>query len=166
MSEMNKHSGNEVLLTADDVRQWQADLKKWEGTAAEADVQIKEIRRRLEAVALISGTPLLGTPLLDIASVSNSQADDNQESMGDAAKRLMAPFNRPIKHAELQAELRKIPRFQAMLEKNAGAYYYTMIQRLVTAGAVKKSGKKIRLVPKNETPPEGNPEGASKAVEG
>jgi hypothetical protein len=161
MSELNQHTGNEVLLTADDVRQWQADLKKWEGTVAEAEVHIKELRKKLEAVALISGAPLLGTPLLDIASVSNSTADDNQESMGDAAKRLMAPFNRSIKHAELQAELRKIPRFQVMLEKNAGAYYYTMINRLVTAGAVKKSGKKIRLVPKTETPPEGNPGGVS-----
>jgi hypothetical protein len=162
MSEMNKHTGNEVLLTADDVRQWQADLKKWEGTAAEADVQIKDLRKKLEAVALLSGSPVFA-----LASISEPKGDDdNQESMGDAAKRLMALFNRSIKHAELQAELRKIPRFQAMLEKNAGAYYYTMINRLVTAGAVKKSGKKIRLVPKNETPPEGNPEGASKAVEG
>ena len=162
MSEMNKHTGNEVLLTADDVRQWQADLKKWEATAAEADVQIKELRKRLEAVAFLSGSQVsVLAPISDLKS-----DDENQESMGDAAKRLMAPFNRPIKHAELQAELRKIPRFQTMLEKNAGAYYYTMINRLVTAGAVKKSGKKIRLVPKIETPPEGNPEGASKAVEG
>jgi hypothetical protein len=45
-----------------------------------------------------------------------------------------------------------------MLEKNAGAYYYTVIARLIKAGDVKKSGKKIRLVPKNETPPEENPE--------
>src|ERR1700730_4580262 len=162
MSEMNKHTGNEVLLTADDVRQWQADLKKRGTTAAEADVQIKELRKRLEAVAFLSGSQVsVLAPISDLKS-----DDENQESMGDAAKRLMAPFNRPIKHAELQAELRKIPRFQTMLEKNAGAYYYTMINRLVTAGAVKKSGKKIRLVPKIETPPEGNPEGASKAVEG
>jgi hypothetical protein len=38
---------------------------------------------------------------------------------------------------------------------------HTMINRLVKAGAIKKSGKKIRLVPKIETPPEGNPEGVS-----
>ena len=86
---------------------------------------------------------------------------DDEESMGDAAKRLMAQFQRPIFHSEMQTELRKIPRFQAMLEKNAGAYYYTMINRLVKAGSIKKSGKKIRLVPKIETPSEGNPEGAS-----
>src|ERR1700732_1706692 len=139
MAEMNKHTGNEILLTADDVRQWQLDLQKWEATATEAVARIVEIRKKLEAVALLSGSPVQA-----LTSINEPKGDDdNQESMGDAAKRLMAPFNRPIKHAELQAELRKIPRFQAMLEKNAGAYYYTMINRLVTAGAVKKSGKKI-----------------------
>jgi hypothetical protein len=162
MSEMNKHTGNEVLLTADDVRQWHADLQKWEATAAEADIRIQELRKKLEYAAFLSGGVIepLATPDVD-------SKGDAEESMGDAAKRLMAPFQRPIFHAELQTELRKIPRFQAMLEKNAGAYYYTMINRLVTAGVVKKSGKrKIRLVHKNETPSEGNPEGASKAVEG
>lgn len=48
-----------------------------------------------------------------------------------------------------------------MLEKNNGAYYYTMINRLVKREEVKKVGKKIRLIHNNETPPEGNPEGAS-----
>jgi hypothetical protein len=163
MSEMNKHTGNEVLLTADDVRQWQLDLQKWEATATEADARIKELRKKLEYVAFLSGSAITALPP---ASGDSKGDDDNQESMGEAAKRLMAPFQRSIFHSELQTELRTIPRFQAMLEKNAGAYYYTMIARLIKAGDVKKSGKKIRLVPKNETPPEGNPEGASKAVEG
>jgi len=155
MSEMNKHTGNEVLLTADDVRQWQTDLQKWEATSAEADTRIKELRKKLEYAAFLSGGAI--EPL---ATGADPRGDD-EESMGDAAKRLMAPFQRPIFHSELQTELRKIPRFQAMLEKNAGAYYYTMINRLVKAGAIKKSGKKIRLAPKIEAPPEGNPEGAS-----
>jgi hypothetical protein len=162
MSEMNKHTENAVLLTADDVRQWQFDLQKWEATATEADARIKDLRKKLEAAAFLSGVAVTALP----AGVDSKGDDDNHESMGEAAKRLMAPFHRPILHSELQTELRKIPRFQAMLEKNAGAYYYTVIMRLIKAGDVKKSGKKIRLVPRNETPPEGNPEGASKAVEG
>ena len=161
MSDMNKHTGNEVLLTADDVRQWQTDLQKWEAISAEADARIKELRKKLEYVAFLSGGMI--EPL---ATHGADPKGDDEESMGDAAKRLMAPFQRSILHAELQTELRKIPRFQAMLEKNAGAYYYTMVNRLVKAGTIKKSGKKIRLVPKIEAPPEGNPEGASKAVEG
>ena len=86
--------------------------------------------------------------------------------MADAVRRLLAALSGPVRHHELQAEIRKIPRFREMLDKNNGAYYYTLIRRLVQQGDIKKMGKKIRLVHKDETPPEGNPEGVSEAVEG
>lgn len=57
--------------------------------------------------------------------------EENQESMGGAAKRILAGIHRAVPHKELKAELRKIPRFREMLDKHNGAYYYTMIMRLV-----------------------------------
>lgn len=152
MTAMNKNVGNEVLLTLDDVRQWQADLQKWELAKADAEERANAIRKKLDAAALLSGTALPPMPL-------PGELKD-EESLGDGAKRLLAEFHRSVYHHELQAELRKVPRFRAMLEKSGGAYYYTMINRLAKAGDVKKAGKKIRLVLKNETPSEGNPEGA------
>jgi hypothetical protein len=57
--------------------------------------------------------------------------------------------------------LRKTPRFREVLDKNKGAYYYTLIKRLADGGKIKKVGKKIRLIHKNEAPPEEPQEGAS-----
>ena len=58
--------------------------------------------------------------------------------------------------------LKTVPKFRAMLDKNNGAYYYTMIRRLQKANPprIKRVGKKIKVIHKNEAPPEGTPEGA------
>lgn len=154
MSEMNKTVGNQVLLTSDDVRHWQEELQKAESAKAQAEGRIVELHKKLEAAALLSGASF------PLPAITGDEGEDGQESMGDAAKRLLATFSRPIQHHELQTELRKIQRFREMLDKNAGAYYYTIIQRLAKRGDIKKVGKKIRLIHKNEAPPEGNPESA------
>jgi hypothetical protein len=156
MSDMNKAVGTDVLLTSDDIRRWQDELRKWEATKAEAEARIVDVRRKLEAAAFLSGSSI--TPLF---ATNAGQDGDGEESMADAGKRLLAAFSKPVMHHELQAELRKIPRFRDMLDKNNGAYYYTMVNRLAKRGDIKKVGKKIRLIHKNETPSEGNPEGAS-----
>ncbi len=153
---MNKAIGTETLLTSDDIRQWQEEL-------AEAEHHAAELRKKLEGVALIFGSKF------SLSDLPKSKDEPENESMGDAVKRILATFRRPISHHELQDELRKIPRFRETLEKNNGAYYYTVINRLKKRDPpeIRKTGKKIRLVHKNETPPEGNPEGASKTtVEG
>ena len=80
--------------------------------------------------------------------------------MGETAKRILAGTDKLVRHSELRAELVKYPKFRESLDKNPG-YYYTMIARLKAAGDIRKVGKKIRLIQKDETPPEGNPEGAS-----
>jgi hypothetical protein len=87
------------------------------------------------------------------------------ESMGDASIRILGGFHGAVRHHELQKALRAVPKFQAMLDKNNGAYYYTMVRRLVKGGKVKKAGKgKIRLVRKDETPSGFPSEGVSKAT--
>ena len=155
MSDMNKAIGTEVLLTSDDIRRWRDELQKWEATKAEAESRIVDVRRKLEAAAFLSGT---STATL---SVPDARHDgDEEESMADAGKRLLATFSKPVMHHELQAKLREIPRFRDMLDKNNGAYYYTMVNRLVKRGDIKKVGKRIRLIHKNEAPAEGNPESA------
>jgi hypothetical protein len=163
MNDMNKAVTTEVLLTSDDIRRWQEEIQRWQAAKIEADQHIGELRRKLDAAALIAGT---GTLIASAEVVRAMKADDGaQESMGEAAKRLLAILataNRWPSHRVLQDELRRIDRFREMLDKNNGAYYYTMINRLVKRGEVKKiAGGRIRLVQKNETPPEGNPEGAS-----
>jgi hypothetical protein len=85
----------------------------------------------------------------------------DEESMPMAAERILTTLpRRLITHTELRAELRKIPRFREILDKHKGAYYYTLIKRLVDAEKIKKVGKRIALIHKNEAPAEGNPEGA------
>lgn len=163
MSDMNRIVENEVLLTSNDVRRWQEELQKCEAAKAAAEIRIDEIRKKLDAVALLSGTRFL-LP----SSAEGHQGDNSQETLGDAAKRLLANLGgHAVFHQQLQTELRKIPRFQGMLDKNAGAYYYTMIKRLRERGQIKKIGKRIRLVNKNEAPPEDTSESAQKTtVEG
>jgi hypothetical protein len=160
---MNKIVPTEVLLTSDDIRRWQEEIRRWEATKAEADQHIGELRRKLDAAALITGTSTL---MASAEVLRASKTDDGEpETMSVAAKRLLAGMGEPGRspsHAALQTELRKIDRFRDMLDKNNGAYYYTMINRLVKRGEVRKIGHgRIRLVHKNEAPPEGNPEGAS-----
>lgn len=158
---MNKPVGNEVLLTSDDIRRWQGELQKWESTKADAESRIAELRKKLDAAALLFGANF------PVAIIDAGVDDKPQESMADAARRLLARFSKPVRHPELQAELRKVPRFREALERNNGAYYYTLIRRLVHQGDVKKVGKKILLIHKNEAPSEDTSEGAPKAtVEG
>ncbi len=147
--DMNKMLGNQVILTGDDLRQWQDDIRKAERTKAEADAIIADRRKKLEAAAIF------GAKIEPISS-----EPDADESMQAAAERILNDLNRPMKHHELQTELRKIPRFAGMLKKHKGAYYYTLVMRLKKAGKIKKVGQKIRLIHKNEAPPEGNPESA------
>jgi hypothetical protein len=163
MQDMNHATGTEILLTSDDVRRWQDELRRLEQSQKETETRIVALRRKLDAVALIAGTK----PALTMPPHETTADPDKNETMGEAAKRLLGAFNRPVLHFELQAELRKIPQFDEMLSRNNGAYYYTVIKRLAEAKLIKKMGKKIRLVHKDEAPPEGNPEGAPKStVEG
>ena len=147
---MNKPIVAEVLLTTNDIRQWQVDL-------AEAERRVIELRRKLDGAALIFGTNLQVEP-----SVTPS---DEERTLGDAALRVLAGFNRAVSNSEVQTELRKTPRFQEMLDKNKGAYYYTVIARLVKGGKIKKWGKKIRAVAqKDEALSQGTQESAPKAT--
>jgi hypothetical protein len=156
MGDMNKVAGIEILLTSDDIRRWQAELQECQDIKAKADQRIGELCTKLDAAALLAGA-LFPPP----ATPSATPEAENQETMGDATKRILGTFRRSVFHHELQAELRKIDRFRAMLDKNGGAYYYTMIARLKSRDEIKKTGKKIRLVQKDETPSEETPEGVS-----
>jgi hypothetical protein len=156
MSDMNKTVGSEVLLTSSDVRRWQEELQKQENIKAAAETRIEEIRKKLDAAALLSGTSF---PQF---LADNPAEIENEESMAEAATRLLGGFQRAITHQELQTSLRAIPKFREMLEKNKGAYYYTMVRRLLKSDPPKlrKVGKKIRLAHRHETPPGEAPEGA------
>jgi len=153
---MNRIVENDVLLTGNDVRRWQEELQKYEADKATAEIRIDEIRKKLEAAALLSGARFPQPSLTE-----DCQSGESQETMGVAAKRLLAGLDSPVFHQVLQTELRKIPRFREILDKNSGAYYYTVIKRLVERGEIKKIGKRIRLVRKNEAAADGGQESAS-----
>jgi hypothetical protein len=148
---MNKTVGNQVILTSDDIRQWQEDIQKAERDKVAADEIIVDRRRKLDAAAIF------GVRLNPIAM----EPEGESESMPAAAERILGGFDRLVAHHELQAELRKIPRFAEILGKHKGAYYYTLVKRLKDDGKIRKVGRKIRLIHKIETPPEETPEGAS-----
>jgi hypothetical protein len=151
--DMNKTTGNQVLLTSDDIARWQADVRQAEAAKAKAEEIIADRTKKLEAAALLSGVGFS-------TMTPENDAIDEEESMPVAAERILATLPRLVTHAELRAELRKIPRFREILDKHKGAYYYTLVGRLVEAEKIKKVGKKIRLIHKNEEPTEGNPEGS------
>jgi len=153
---MNKATGTEILLTSDDVRRWQEELRECEAIKAKADVRIGELCTKLQAAALLAGA-LFPAP----SAMKADMVTDDQETMGDAFKRILGAFHRAAFHHELQAELRKNDRFREMLDKNGGAYYYTMVARLKKRGDVRKIGKKVRLIQKDEAPSEDNSESAS-----
>jgi hypothetical protein len=148
--DMNKMFGNQVILTTDDIRQWQEDIQKAERAKIDADAIILDRRKKLDAAAIF------GVKLNQITP----EPEADSESMQAAAERILSGLYRSVEHHELQAELRKNPRFAEMLGKHKGAYYYTLVMRLKKAGKIKKVGGKIRFIHKNEAPPEGNPEGA------
>lgn len=149
---MNQMFGSQVILTTDHIRQWQEDIQKAERQKADADAIIADRRRKLDAAAIF-GVKLNPLPL---------EPEGGEESMQAAAERILKGFDRAVEHHELQAELRKIPRFAEMLDKHKGAYYYTLVMRLKKAGKVRKVGRKLRSIPRNdEAPPEGNSEDAS-----
>lgn len=149
---MNQMFGNQVILTTDHIRQWQEDIQKAERQKADADAIIADRHRKLEAAAILAGE--INPPPIPLA------LEAGEESMQAAAERILGGFDRAVEHHELQAELRKVPRFAEMLDKHKGAYYYTLVMRLKKAGKIRKVGRKIRLIHKNEAPPEENPEGA------
>ena len=153
---MNQMFGNQVILTTDDIRQWQEDIQKAERAKADAEAIIADRRKKLDAAAIF-GVKINPVPL---------EPEGGGESLHAAVERILGSFDRAVAHHELQAELRKIPRFAEMLDKHKGAYYYTVIARLKKDTRIRKVGKKIRLIHKNEAPSEGNPEGASTTVEG
>jgi hypothetical protein len=145
--DMNRMVGNQVILTSDDLRQWHEDIQKAERARAEADAIIADRRRKLEAAAIF------GVKLELIAPETEG------ESMPAAAERILGEFGRLVEHHELQAELRKVPRFAEVLNKHKGAYYYTLVKRLRDDGKVKKVGQKIRLIHKEDSiPREGDPD--------
>ncbi len=152
---MNRVIGNQVLLTSDDVRGWQEELQRWEAKKVEAEARIADLNRKLEAASFLSG---LSFP--PPAPVLAGEGDQDQGSMGDAVKRLLADLDRPARPAEINTLLQRIPKFRESLEKNP-AYLYTVIARLKVKGDIKKAGKRIKLFRKEETPPEGNPEGVT-----
>jgi DNA repair photolyase len=147
---VNKMLGNQVVLTSDDIRQWQEDITAAEHTKAEAEAMIADRRRKLDAAAIF-GVRL--DPIIP-------ESGNGSESMRAAVERILSGFDRAIEHHQLQAELRKTPRFAEMLNKHKGAYYYTLISRLTEDKKIKKVGRKLRLIHKNEALSEGNPEGA------
>jgi len=148
---VNQMFGNQFILTTKDIRQWQEDIQKAERAKADADAIIADRRRKLDAAAIF-GVKLNPIPLAP---------EDGGESLHAAVERILGGFDRAVAHHELQAELRKIPRFAGMLDKHKGAYYYTVIARLKKDDKIRKVGKKIRLIHKNETPPEHSAEGVS-----
>ncbi len=148
---VNQMFGNQVILTTDDIRQWQEDIQRAERARTDADAIIADRRRKLEAAAILGGkvSPI---PLMP---------EGGDESMQAAIERIGLGFNRPVEHHEIQAELRKFPRFAESLDRHKAAYFYTCIARLKKDGKIKKVGRgKVRFIHKNEAPPEGNPEGA------
>ena len=148
---INQMFGNQVILTTDDIRQWQEDIQKAERAKADADATIADRRRKLEAAAIF-GVKLNPIPL---------EPEGDGESLHAAVERIGAGFDRPVEHHEIQAELRKTTRFAEMLDKHKAAYYYTVINRLKKDGKIRKVGRKVRFIHKNEAPSEGNPEGAA-----
>ena len=148
---VNQMFGNQVILTTDNIREWQEDIQKAERAKADADAIIADRRKKLDAAAIF-GVKLNPIP---------PGPGDGGESLHAAVERILGGFDRAVAHHELQAELRKIPRFAEMLDKHKGAYYYTVVARLKKDTKIRKVGKKIRLIRKNEAPSEGNPEGAS-----
>jgi len=154
--DMNKMAGSQVLLTSDDIHRWQTELQEAEAAKAKAEATIADRRKKLDAAAFLSGSSLPALSITEPPAVE-------QESLRAGVKRILGTFPGLVAHHELQAELRKVPHFREMLGKHKGAYYYTLIKRLADADPpeIKKTGKRIRLIHKNEAPPEGNPEGAS-----
>jgi hypothetical protein len=151
--DMNKTVGNQVLLTSDDIQRWQMELRAAEEAKAKAEAVIADRRKRLDAAALLSG----------FSFSFEETADSEQETLAAGVKRILGALGKPVAHYELQAELRKVPRFAAMLDKNKGAYYYTLIKRLADADSpeIKKVGKKIRFVHKEDSVPRaGDPDAA------
>jgi len=142
---VNQMFGNQVILTTDHIRQWQEEIQRAERQKADADAIIADRRKKLEAAAILAGevnpAPIPLPP------------EDGDESMQAAAERILRGFDRAVEHHELQAELRKIPRFAAMLDKHKGAYYYTLVMRLKKVGKIKKVGRKIRFIHRENSVP-------------
>src|SRR6266566_6862595 len=105
---VNQMFGSQVILTTDDIRRWQEDIQKAERAKADADAIITDRRRKLDAAAIFGAKPGPIPP----------EPEAEPESMQAAAERILSGLNRPIEHHELQAELRKNPRFAEMLEKH------------------------------------------------
>ena len=95
MSEMNKPVTTEILLTSDDIRRWHEEIRRWEATKADAEQHIGQLRRKLDAAALLTGTGTL-IANAEVMRASKVLGDIEQESMGDAAKRTLGH----ARHAE------------------------------------------------------------------
>jgi len=146
---MNNMVSNQILLTSDDIRRWREEIQKADRTKAEADAIIADRRKKLDAAAIFG---------MEFGLIA-AEPEGHSESMPAAAERILSSLERPIEHHELQAELRKIPRFAAMLDKHKGGYYYTFIMRMKKGGKIRKVGRKIQFIRKEQQlPGEGGPD--------
>lgn len=160
MNDMNKQLGKDTpILTVGDIQKWQMERAEKARQRSALDVDIVLLDQKIEAARVLAGAAMPGPVFIDDPRPN----EEVSESMGEATKRILAAFPRAASHHEVQTELRKIPRFRGMLDKNNGAYYYTMVARLVKSPGsnVKRYGHKLRIIHRNETPPEETPEGVS-----
>lgn len=146
---MNKMVSSQILLTSDDIRRWQEEIQKADRTKAEADAIIADRRKKLDAVAIFGVA-------FDLTA---AEPEGHPESMPAALERILSSLDRPVGHHELLAELRKIPRFAAMLDKRKAGYYYTLILRMKKGGKIRKVGREIQFIRKEQQfPGEGGPD--------
>jgi hypothetical protein len=144
------NSDNRVLLTADHVREWQRQERLLSERIQKDQQQLADVRRKLEAVALLSPDFGLGEPsFLPQATIIPPENSQNEErgALTEAVPRILRACGKPLRPVQMRDALTK----EGFRKDQLGNYFYTVLLRLSRRGDIVKVGKRYRAPDRDES---------------
>jgi hypothetical protein len=121
------------VLTTDVVEGWKAEEEAAKRQIAEGQQRLAEIRNKLEAVAVLTGSPVVGTPnLFQHEEPAKADGTDDSANMVEAVLDIIDNTEGPIS----KKRLRKMLANRGFPVGRLGNYFYTVVHRMKAKGRI------------------------------
>ena len=124
----------DIILTADQVERWKQRKDALQRTIADAQRELADINRRLDAVAILTGERVeTERPAEPERPAPETPAQEPEEAMVDAITRIAHESQNPVPRSVLKDRLRSA----GYAESRLGNYFYTAVSRLKQRNRIK-----------------------------